>query len=365
MSAAEPPPPDPPVCLRAALRAYPSADRELYGADLVDAAADLAASGSTTREVAGLLRGGLAARTRRVRAGLQAFDRQAAGDALVEPLTGALVAIFGAAAIARMAGGVGEHAGARAGVTLGALLLLAELAVLVVAVARRQRALAVAASGALLFQVVISAGWAQWRAGIVTAAPPLHLHVGDWWFGPSLVWSIAPFVVALVLACSVMTPASARLEGVQRRPRELHELRLVALFVPSAVLGALLLLRPGLLLGSDGDTTELPAILFLMLIVGAFWAATSAPGGKDHLAAAAALLGLAAVPSVAYGFADLILPAFSFLPAPTTRLGVVLLLSALVVAGSVTIFLAALASVGLRTGAGAPPHARGTSRDVA
>lgn len=357
MSAAEPPPLDPPVCLRAALRAYPSADRDLYGADLIDAAVDLAASGSTTREVAGLVRGGLGARTRRVRAGLRAFDREAAGDALVEPLTGAIVAIFGAAAIARMAGGIGEHSGARAGLTLGAVLLLTELAVLVVAVARRQRTPAVAASSALLFQVVISAGWAQWRTGIVTAAPPLHLHIGDWWFGPSLVWSIAPFILALVLACSAMTPASARLDGLQRRPRDVHELRLVALFVPSALLGLLLLLRPGVLLGTDGDTTELPAILFLMLIVGAFWVSTSAPGGRDHLAAAAALLGLAAVPSVAYGFADLMLPAFDFLEAPTTRLGVVLLLSALVVAGCVTLFLAALAAVGLRTGAGAPPHA--------
>lgn len=356
MNAADSPPLEPPTCLRVALRAYPPADRDLYGADLIDAAADLAASGSTTREVAGLLRGGLGARARRVRAGLRAVDRQAAGDALVEPLTGAIVAIFGAAAIARMAGAIGEHSGARAGVTLGAVLLVAALAILVVAVARRQRTLAVGASVALLFQVVISAGWAQWRAGIVTAAPPLHLHVGDWWFGPSLVWSLAPFLIALVFACAVMTPASARLRGLQRGPRELHELRLVALFVPSALLGALLLLRPGLLLGSDGDTTELPAILFLMLIVGAFWASTSAPGGKDHLAAAAALLGLAAIPSVAYGFADLMLPALDFLQAPTTRIGVVLLLSLLVVAGCVTVFLAALAAVGLRTGAGAPPH---------
>lgn len=356
MNAAEPPSVQPPACLRVALRAYPPADRELYGDDLLDAAADLAAVGSTTKEVAGLVRGGLGARVRRVRSGLGAFDRQAAGDALVEPLTGAIIAIFGAAAIARMAGGLGEHAGATAGVTLGALLLLAELAVLVVAVARRQRTLAVAASSALLFQVVISAGWAQWRTGIVTAAPPLHLHVGSWWFGPSLVWSVAPFILALVLACSVMTPASARLKGVQRGARERHELRLIALFVPSALLGAVLLLRPGLLLAQDGDTTELPAILFLMLIVGAFWVATSAPGGKDHLAAAAALLGLAAVPSVAYGFADLMLPLFDFLRAPTTRLGVVLLLSTMVVAGCVTVFLAALAAVGLRTGAGAPPH---------
>lgn len=357
MSAAEPPPLEPPACLRAALRAYPRGDRDLYGADLIDAAVDLAATGSTTREVAGLLRGGLGARSRRVRAGVRALDRGAAGDALVEPLTGAIVAIFGAAAIARMAGGIGAHAGAKAGLTLGAMLLLAELAVLVLAVARRQRTLAVGASLALLFQVVISAGWAQWRGGIVTAAPQLHLHVGDWWFGPSLVWSIAPFIALLAFCCSVMTPAPARLKGMRRGARDLHELRLVALFVPSALLGATLLLRPGLLLGPDAtETTELPAILFLMLIVGAFWGATSAPGGKDHLAAAAALLGLAAVPSVAYGFADLVLPALDFLGAPTTRLGVALLLSSMVVAGCLTVFFAALAAVGLRTGAGAPPH---------
>lgn len=358
MSAAESPPHEPPRCLRLALRAYPDVDRDLYGADLIDAAVDLAATGSTTREVAGLVRGGLGARVRRVRAGLRAFDRTAAGDALVEPLTGAIVAIFGAAAIARMAGGIGTQSGAQAGLTIGALLLLAEVAVLVLAVARRQRSLAVAATLVLLFQVVISAGWAQWRGGIVTAAPQLHLHVGSWWFGPSLVWSIVPFIALLAICASAMTPAAPRLRGLRRGPREWHGLRLVALFVPSALMALVLLVRPGLLLGPDAsETTELPAIAFLMLIVGAFWLATSAPGGRDHLAAAGALLGLAAVPSVAYGFADLVMPTLDFLGAPTTRLGVVLVLSSLVVAGCVAVFLAALAAVGLRTGAGAPPHA--------
>lgn len=369
MSAADAPPPAPPRCLRAALRAYPAVDRDLYGGDLIDAAADLAASGSVVREVGGLLRGGLSARVRRVRAGLMAFDRQAAGDALVEPLTGAVVAIFGAAAIARMAGAIGSTSSARAGITVGAVVLLVELALLVVAVARRQRGLAAGAATALLFQAALSAGWAQWRGDIVTAAPQLHLHVGDWWFGPSLVWSIVPFVALLVLCCLAMTPAAARLAGARRAPREWSEVRLAALFAPSAAMAAVLVLQPSILLGPDAvETTEVPGVAFLILIVGAFWLATSSPGGRDHLAAAAALLGLAAVPSVAYGFADLVTPTLDGLGTPTTRLAVVLVLSSVVVLVSVAVFLAALAAVGLRTGAGAPPHlavAGGADADIA
>ena len=346
------------ACLRAALRAYPAVDRREYGDDLLDAAADLAASGgSTLKEVGGLVVGGLGARTRRGRAGLLAFDRQAAGDALVEPLTGMAVAIWGAALVARMTGSIGAIGGARAGLTLGSLLLLVELTLLVLAVARRQRVLATGAALALLAQVVLSAGWAQWRGGIVTAAPQLHLHVGPWWFGPSLVWSLLPFLVLLAACCWAMTPAAPRLPGLPRGPREWPTVRLVALFAPSAVLSAFLLLRPSLVLQPGGrETTELPGLLFLMLVVASFWLATSSPGARDHWSAAAALIGLAAVPSVAYGFSDLITPTLGAIEVPLVKLGVVLLLAAMVMTLCATIFLAALSSVGLRTGAGAPPH---------
>ncbi len=358
MSAAERSPSRREACLRVALRAYPAVDRQEYGEDLLDAAFDLATSGSSTaKEVGGLLVGGARARARRGWAGLRAFDRQAAGDSLVEPLTGMCVAFWGAALLARMSGSIGAANGARAGLTVGSLLLLVVLVVLVLAVARRQRALATSAALVLFAQATLSAGWAQWRGGIVTAAPQLHLHVGPWWFGPSLVWSLLPFVALLAACCWAMTPASARLPGLPRGPREWSTVRFVALFSPSALLASLLLFRPSLLLEPGGnETTELPGLLFLMLVVASFWLATSSPPGRDHWSAAAALTGLAAVPSVAYGFAGLLTPTLAGVGAPVIRLGFVLLLSGVLVLCCVTVFLAALSAVGLRTGAGAPPH---------
>ena len=357
MSAADSGSPRRVAVLRASLRAYPAIDRGEYGEDLLDAASDLAASGSTLKEVGGLVRGGLEARVRRGRAGLLAVDRTATAELLVGPLTGAVVALGGAGAVARMTGGTSFAAVSRPGVTLGAVALLAFVALLAVAVARRQRNVAVLAALLLLGQVALSAGWSQWRGGLVTAAPHLSLHVGPWWFGPSLVWSLVPFLVLLVFCCAWMVPAGARLDGVQRPRRERSGVRLLMLLSPSAAAAAVLLLRPSLLLNTGTrETTELPGLLFLMLIVAAFWFATSSPAGRDHWSAAAALLGLAAVPSVAYGFADLIYP-FLLGTAPM-RLGLVLMLSALLVTLSVAVFLAALSSVGLRTGAGAPALGR-------
>ena len=346
------------ACLRAALRAYPAEDRRAYGEDLFDAAVDLAEAGSTGKEVAGLVGGGLQARVRRGRSGLLAFDRRAAGDSLVQPLVAVAVAIWGAAGIARLSGGVGT--GASAGLTLGRVLLLVTLALLVIAVVRRQRGLATSAAVVLLAQVTISAGWVQWRGGIVTAAPHVHLHVGPWWFGPSMVWSLVPFLVLLVGCCWVMAPAPPRLPGLRRAPRESPLARLVMLLVPSGGVAAVLLLQPSLIF-AGAVTTELPGLLFLMVIVAAFWLATSRPDGRDHWSAAAALVGIAAVPSVAYGFAGLLTPLLSGVGAPTTRIGLALAFSTLVVLASMAVFLAALASVGLRTGAGRPAHGLSTA----
>ncbi|MBJ7473055.1 MAG: hypothetical protein JHD16_17250 [Solirubrobacteraceae bacterium] len=346
------------ACLRAALHAYPAVDRREYGADLLDAATDLAELGSTSKEFAGLLRGGLEARVRRGRAGLLAVDRRAAGDVLAAPLASAVVAIWGAAAIARISGGVGT--GAAPGFTLGSVLLLVTLALLVIAVARRQRVLATSASLVLLAQVTISVGWVQWRGGIVTAAPHMHLHVGPWWFGPSLVWALVPFLVLLVGCCWVIAPASPRLPGLPRALRESSLARLLVLLAPSVGLGAVLVLQPALISG-NGGTTELPGLLFLMVIVAAFWLATSRPAGRNHWSAAAGLLGIAAVPSVAYGLAGLLTPLLSGVGAPTTRIGLALALSTLVVLSSMAVFVAALASVGLRTGVGRPAHGVSTA----
>ena len=47
---------DPPLLLRAALRAYPPADRRGYGDELLEAAVELSAEGSEMREAAGHLR---------------------------------------------------------------------------------------------------------------------------------------------------------------------------------------------------------------------------------------------------------------------------------------------------------------------
>ncbi len=358
MSAAESATPRREACLRASLRAYPAIDRREYGEDLLDAAADLAASGSTVKEIGGLVAGGLQARIRRGRAGLLAFDRAAAADLLVGPLTGALAALGGAAAVARMTGARSFEGVSQPGLTLGAMTLLAFVVLLLLAVARRQRNLAVVASLMLLAQMTLSAGWAQWQDGFVTAAPDLRLHVGPWWFGPSMTWSVVPFVALLVFCCFHMTPAGPRLAGVRRPARERSGVRLLVLLSPSALLASILMLRPSLLLTTGTrETTELPGLLFLMLIVGAFWLATSSPVGRDHWSAAAALLGIAAIPSVAYGFADLIYPVL--IGTAPMRLGLVLTLSAGVVLLSVAIFLAALSSVGLRTGAGAPALGHG------
>jgi hypothetical protein len=97
---------DRPLILRAALRAYPAADRRGYGDELLEAAVELSGMESTLlREALGLVRGGFQARMARTRLGLAAIDYPAALRWLTFPLAASSVMVWGVAAGARISGG--------------------------------------------------------------------------------------------------------------------------------------------------------------------------------------------------------------------------------------------------------------------
>lgn len=290
------------LLLRAALRAYPAADRKGWGDELLEAAIDLAGTESSApREALGLVAGGVQARLARLRMGLRALDLAAGLRLLTLPVAAFVAMIWSAAAVARILGTA--NASGVHGVTVGSVTLLGLLALLVLGVARCQRGIATVAAAGLLLQVFCSAAWRLTRGVLVTAAPMLHLHLGPWWFGPSMVWSLLPLLGLLVPACWVMEPAAPRVHGLARPLRERPLARLVALLLPAALLGLVLEVAPQVIVDAGGETTELAGIAFLMLIVGSLWAATSVWRGGEVASTAGALAGLALVPSVAYGAA--------------------------------------------------------------
>lgn len=339
---------DPPLLLRAALRAYPPADRRGYGDELLEAAVELSAEGSEMREAAGLVRGGTEARAARLRLGLIAVNVRRGAGVLALPLAAFVTMVWGVAAGARMAGATnpwGYH-----GPTAGSVVLLSLVALVVLGVARQQRGIATVAAGALALQVFASAAWQTARGGVVTAAPSLHLNVGPWWFGPNLAWSFVPLALMLVPACWCMSPAAPRVPGLPRPWSERWGVRLVVLLLPVAALAVVVRVAPQFVVEiGGGETTELPGLLFLMLIVGVLWIATS-PRSRDDHAVAAALAGLAAMPSVAYGAARfLVTPLAHTLVDRDLVVGVGLALACVLVLLAAWGFVVVLAHVGLRT----------------
>lgn len=335
--------------LRWALRAYPRPDREGYGDELLEAARELAAEESTVRrETLGLLHGGTQARFARVRAGLGAVDLRRGLELAAGPLIAFVLMVWTLAGAARIAGVTNEWN--VSGPSIGSVVLLSALAILLIAAARRQRGAATAASSLLALQVVLSAIWQSARGGIVSAAPVLHLHVGPWWFGPSLVWSFVPFVLLLVPACWCLTPAAAKVRGIPRPWREHALARGLALLAPTAVLAAIVLVVPGFLFQDGGvETTELPGLLMLMIVVSTVWLATTRVRGRDDLSVAAAIIGIGAVPSVAYGLARFIVRPFA--PAVHNHdllVGVALTTAVVLMLGATLFFVALLAQIGLR-----------------
>ena len=120
---------------------------------------------------------------------------------------------------------------------------------------------------------------------------------------------------------------------------------------PAILIGALLAGVPSLLLAGGGvETTELPGILMLMLIVGALWVATDASVEHEALAVAAALIGFAAVPSAAYGAARLVTAPIR--PQIASRDLVIVFgvgVGVLLIVVAASLFVLVISHVGLRT----------------
>ncbi|MBO9533102.1 MAG: hypothetical protein J7513_09040 [Solirubrobacteraceae bacterium] len=317
----------------------------------MEAAVELAVDGSIRREALGLFRGGTQARIARGQLGLRAIDLRAGLDRACVPVAALVVAIWSMAAITRILGTASPAPDVR-GLTIGSALLLAELAVLIVAISRRQRLPALLAAAALLVQGSASAVWMSARGGTVTAAPSVPLHLGPWWFGPSLIWSALPFLALLVAACVSMAPAAPRVPGIPRPVRESALVRAATLLVPAGVLGVALVTAPQLMFeaGRSGSTTEIPGILALMLIVAALWVAANPTIRQESLAIAGALIGLAAVPSVAWGAARIVLdPIRGQFESRDLLVVLGVGLSILFVVVAVLAFVVTLSQVGLRT----------------
>ncbi|MEH3054849.1 MAG: hypothetical protein PGN13_12735 [Patulibacter minatonensis] len=335
------------LLLRAALRAYPPADREGYGDELLEAAIELSADSSAGREALGLVRGGVEARVARLRLGLRSIALRAALSRLALPLTAFVVAIWAVAGVGRIVGTT--HGPNHSGLTLGAVVLLTLVVAVASSVASQRRLPATIGAGALALWIVASLIWQSARGNVVTAAPVLHLNIGSWWFGPSFMWALIPLVLLLVPACWCMPPAAPRVPDLRRPWVEYPPLRLVTVVLPAAVLGVILLRAPQVLVEPvTRETTEIPGIAFLMVLVGVLWVATS-PAFDDRLGAACALVGLAAVPSVAYGAARLLMTGLTDLIAARD----LYVVAGVVCAGAFIVFaiwffVVVLAHIGLR-----------------
>jgi hypothetical protein len=348
-SEADEPTPRPPLLLRLALHAYPAADRRGYGDELLEAALELAGDGGTElREAGGLVQGGFEARLARVRYGLSAVDLAGALRLLTLPLAALATMIWAAAAGARMTGAT--IGWADQGATVGSVALLSILALLVLGVARAQRGIATFAATALFLQVLASALWHTARGGVVTASPALHLNIGWWWFGPNITWSLLPLLLLLIPACWFMRPAAPRIPGVPRPLTELGALRLAVLVLPAVLFGALLHVAPQYLIApGSGDTTQLPGLLVLMLVVAALWVARVVPGGRERAATASALVAMGASPSIAYGASRLVLsPLGQHVENRDLYVALGLVIAVVLVLLAAAMFAVVLANVGLR-----------------
>ncbi len=336
-----------PLLLRLALRAYPPVDRRGYGDELVEAALELADGRSGyVREAGGLLQGGIEARLARLRLGLGAVDLLAALRRLTLPLTALVTMIWSAAAAARINGATIDWADR--GPTAGSVVLLTLLALLILGVARAQRGIATFAATALFLQILASALWYTARGGTVTASPSVHLNIGWWWFGPNVTWSLLPLVLLLVLACWRMRPAAPRLPDVPRPLTEQGAVRLLIIVLPAVLFGVLLHYAPQYVV-QGRETTQLPGLLVLIAVVATLWVARAVPGGRERAATAAALVGMGASPSIAYGAARLVLsPLGSFVENRDLVVALNLLMAVLLMVVAAAIFLAVLAAVGLR-----------------
>lgn len=335
--------------MRLALHAYPAADRRGYGEELLEAALELADHDSTPlREAGGLVQGGIEARIARVRFGLGAVDLHGALRLLTLPLAAFVTMIWSAAAATRISGAT--IGWVDRGPTVGSVLLLTILALLVLGVARAQRGIATVAASALLLQVVASALWHTARGGVVTASPSVHLNIGWWWFGPNITWSFLPLVVLLVPSCWCMRPAAPRLPGVPRPMSEFGPLRLGALVLPALLFGALLSVAPNyVVVGGFGETTQLPGLVVLILVVGTLWIARAVPGGRERAATAAALVAMAASPSIAYGASRIVLsPLGEHVQNRDLYVALGLATALLFLLLAAVIFAVVLANVGLR-----------------
>lgn len=338
-----------PLLLRLALHAYPAADRRGYGDELLEAALELAGDQSTRlREAGGLVQGGVEARIARLRFGLGAVDLVEALRRLTLPLAALATMVWSAAAGARISGatiGFADH-----GPTAGSVALLSILALLVLGVARGQRGIATFAASALSLQVFASALWHTARGGVVTASPSIHLNIGWWWFGPNITWSLLPLLLLLIPACWFMRPAAPRVPGIPRPLTELGALRVAVLVLPAMLFGLLLQLAPQyLLVAGSAETTQLPGILILMLVVAMLWVARAVPGGRERAATAAALVGMAASPSIAYGASRLVLsPLGRHVENRDLYVALGLLIAVVLVLLAAAMFAAVLANVGLR-----------------
>lgn len=338
-----------PVLLRLALRAYPAADRRGYGDELLEAALELADDNSTRlREASGLIQGGVEARMARIRLGLRAVDLVAAFRKLTLPLAALITMVWSVAACARITGATYNFADR--GPTIGSVVLLTLIALLVLGVARAQRGIATFAASALFLQILASALWHTARGGVVTASPSIHLNIGWWWFGPNITWSLVPLVLLLIPACWHMRPAAPRLPGVPRPLTEQGALRLLVLLLPAALLGATLSVAPQYVVSpGSGETTQLPGLLILMLVVATLWVARAVPGGRERAATAAALLGMAVSPSIAYGASRLVLsPLGDHIQNRDLFVALGLLIAVLLMVLAAVIFAVVLANVGLR-----------------
>lgn len=338
-----------PFVLRVALRAYPAADRRGYGDELLEAALELADDGSTRlREAGGLVQGGIEARIARLRLGLRAVDLAAALRTLTLPLAAIVTMIWSVAACVRIAGNTATAVGP--GPTAGSIVLLGLLALLVLGVARAQRGVATFAAAALFVQILASALWHTARGGVVTASPSIHLNIGWWWFGPNLTWSLLPLVLLLIPACWNMRPAAPRLPDVPRPLTEQGALRLLVLLLPAALLGVVLSVAPHYVVeSSGGETTQLPGLLILMLVVATLWLARSVPGGRERIATAAALVGMGISPSIAYGASRLVLsPLGDYIENRDLYVALGLLIAVVLMIVAAAVFTIVLANVGLR-----------------
>ncbi len=125
---------------------------------------------------------------------------------------------------------------------------------------------------------------------------------------------------------------------------------MLVLLTPAALLGTVLSLWPQYVVTpGGGETTQLPGLLILMLVVATLWVARTVPGGRERVATAAALVGLGVSPSIAYGASRLALsPLGDHIQNRDLYVALGLLIAVLLMLLAAAMFVLVLANVGLR-----------------